>query len=117
MCSDPAARSSSSFNARRRPFGPQLAARRGAPHPGGSIDATIRLAARVLPNATYWRGCGYVRDPVHGGLIHYNATRRHMTTQLEAAGFKVVEIVGSHVPHSERSSVTPWYYYACRKMD
>jgi SAM-dependent methyltransferase len=110
----------STLNARCLAVWPQLSTARGAQIPWRivySLYATIQLAARVLPNATYWRGRGNVRDPVHGGLIHYNATRRHMTTQLEAAGFKVVEIVGSRVPHSERSSVTPWYYYACRKMD
>lgn len=109
----------SSLNARCLAVWPQLSTARAAEIPrriAYSLYATFRLAARVLPTATFWRGSGYVRDPVHGGLVHYNVTRPEMTRQLEAAGFEVVEIVGSHVQYSERSSVTPWYYYACRKV-
>lgn len=109
----------STLNARCLAVFPQMSGARGAEIPWRilySLYATIRLAARVLPGATYWRGRGYVRDPVHGGLIHYNTTRRHMTAQLKAAGFEVVEIVGGPRP-GLGSFLTPWYYYACRKVD
>jgi len=63
----------SSLNARCLAVWPQLSTARAAEIPrriAYSLYATFRLAARVLPGATFWRGRGYVRDPVHGGLVH-----------------------------------------------
>lgn len=108
----------STHNARSMAVWPQLSAARGAQIPWRivyAVYASIRLAGRVLPREAFWRGCGYVQDPVHGGLATYTATPRHMTPQLEAAGFEVVQIVGGRVPDSTLSIFTPWHYYACKR--
>jgi SAM-dependent methyltransferase len=108
----------SSHNARAIGVWPQLKTARGAQIPWRiiySLYASARLAARSLSNAAFWKGSGYVLDPVHGGLVIYLSTPRTFASQVESAGLEVVDLVGGHYPDVQALWLTPWYYYACRK--
>jgi SAM-dependent methyltransferase len=80
-----------------------------------SIAVSARLSCRTL-SGPYFRGAGYVLEPAHGGLTNYASTPEVMIPQLEAAGFRVLDIVGSGFPHVQSKHLTCWYYYACEKL-
>ena len=63
----------------------------------------------------FWKGSGYVLDPVHGGLVTYSSTPSTFVPQVESAGLEVVDLVGGRYPDVQAVWLTPWYYYACRK--
>ena len=108
----------SSHNARAIGVWPQLKTARGAQIPWRiiySFFASARLAGRSLSNAAFWKGSGYVLDPVHGGLVIYLSTPRTFAPQVELAGLEVVDLVGGRHPDVQAVWLTPWYYYACRK--
>ena len=108
----------SSHNARAIGVWPQLKTARGAQIPWRiiySFYASARLATRSLSNAAFWKGSGYVLDPVHGGLVIYLSTPRTFAPQVESAGLEVVDLVGGRYPDVQALWLTPWYYYVCRK--
>lgn len=108
----------SSHNARAVGVWPQLKTACGVQIPWRiiySLYASARLAARSLSHPAFWKGSGYVLDPVHGGVATYLSTPRTFAPQIEAAGLEVVDVVGGRYPDVQALWLTPWYYYACRK--
>jgi ubiquinone/menaquinone biosynthesis C-methylase UbiE len=108
----------SSRNARVIGVWPQLRTARGVQVPWRivySLYASLRLAARSLSQAAFWKGSGYLLDPVHGGLVHYSSTPPTFAPQVESAGLEVVDVLGGRHPEVQAPWLTPWYYYACRK--
>lgn len=81
-----------------------------------SLISTLRLAARAIPKEAFWRGCGYILDPTHGGLLTYTSTPSTMAPQLQAAGFDVLDVVGGPYPDMKSRYLTSWHYYACRNL-
>jgi SAM-dependent methyltransferase len=80
-----------------------------------SLYASARLAARHLRHSAFWKGSGYVHDPVHGGLVHYASTPRTFVPQVKLAGFEVVDVVPGPYLNVQAIWLTRWYYYACRR--
>jgi SAM-dependent methyltransferase len=74
------------------------------------------ISVRAVVAGIYAAGEGYILDPVHGGMHHYVSTPSTIAPQLAAAGFSVIETVGARYPTLRARSLTPWYYYSCRKM-
>jgi SAM-dependent methyltransferase len=108
----------SSHNARAIGVWPQLRTARGVQIPWRilyALYASARLAARSLLHPAFWKGSGYVLDPVHGGLATYSSIPRTVGLQIEAAGMEVVDVVGGRYPDVQAHWLTPWHYYACRK--
>jgi SAM-dependent methyltransferase len=77
---------------------------------------SIVISRRTQANGVYQAGEGYIHDPVHGGLKTYVSTPETIRSQIEAAGLKLVETVGGHYPNVTSAALTPWYYYACKKL-
>jgi ubiquinone/menaquinone biosynthesis C-methylase UbiE len=109
----------SSHNARIIGIWPNLSTAKGIQIPWRIVRAigkTATIAPRMLLSRTWWNQEGYIRDSVHGGMIHYVSTPQTMKPQLTRAGFEVVDIKGGEFPCQAASFLTPWYYYACRKV-
>jgi SAM-dependent methyltransferase len=109
----------SSHNARAIGVWPQLKTARGVQIPWRiirSFYASARLAARTLSHPAFWKGSGYGVDPVHGGLATYSSTPRTFAPQVESAGLEVVDVIGGNYPDVKALWLTPWHYYACRKL-
>lgn len=81
-----------------------------------SMAKSARLSLAAATGNTFSAGQGYMRDPVHGGMDHYVSTPKTITPQLERMGFGLIEQVGGHFPHVNSPYLTPWYYYACKKV-
>jgi SAM-dependent methyltransferase len=79
---------------------------------------TIRRTIRRMASRSFWTGHGYRLDPVHGGLVTYEATPARVTRDLQRFGFRVVDVLPSTYPR--RSSIpfgVPWYHYAAIAPD
>jgi len=97
---------------------PQLETARGIQIPWRivhSLYASARLATRSLRHSAFWRGSGYVHDPVHGGLVHYSSTPHTFVPQLKFAGFEVMDVVAGPYLNVPAIWLTGWHYYACRR--
>jgi ubiquinone/menaquinone biosynthesis C-methylase UbiE len=81
-----------------------------------SIGKSASLCFRNITRLSWWKGEGYIHDPVHGGMDHYVSTPRTMIPQLNKAGLEVLETVGGHYPRVKSIYLTPWTYYACRRI-
>ncbi len=73
---------------------------------------TAARCRRLLPSSSFWRGHGYVLDPVRGGLHTWTSTPRVVIDELERAGFVHASTVPGDHPARPRSLVAPWWYYA-----
>jgi SAM-dependent methyltransferase len=103
----------SSHNAQAIGVWPQLKTAHGIQIPWRilySLYASARVAARHLSHAAFWKGSGYVLDPVHGGLVTYSSTASTFAPQVESAGLEVVDVVGGRYPDVQALWLTPWYY-------
>lgn len=81
-----------------------------------SIYGSAKLLLRRLCNGALRHGCGYERDPVHGGLVHYLTTPNHLRSELAAVNMDLIEIAGPDWPQKTSKIATPWYYYVCKKL-
>lgn len=81
-----------------------------------SVAISARLGFRTLSQGPFFRGAGYILEPTHGGVTNYVSTPEVMIPQLEAAGFRVLDIVGSGYPNVQSKYLNCWYYYACEKV-
>jgi SAM-dependent methyltransferase len=92
----------------------------------GRARATFRIAyaaghsltnlASRLPSRAFWRGRGYVYDPMlDGGLMTYVATPEHVRREVSAVGLEIVRCLPGQLPCTGGPWVTPWYYYASTK--
>jgi len=80
-----------------------------------SLAKAIPRAYRRLPTAAFWRGTGYIVDPVHGGLrIHY-AVPAKVVAELNRAGFRLLQQLPENYPVKGSEYTTRWYYYAFSK--
>ena len=82
-----------------------------------SIYQSIRFIIQKGTNLAFWRGDGYIVDPVHGGLLTHVSTPEHVTSELTRCEFNLVTIVGSDYPRRNLRYATPWYYYVFVKSE
>jgi SAM-dependent methyltransferase len=80
-----------------------------------AVGASLRLSFLQLRSRSFWEGRGYIVDPTDGGLNTYVSMPDVIAPQIEAAGMKVVDVVGGRFPDTENLYLTPWHYYACQK--
>jgi SAM-dependent methyltransferase len=80
-----------------------------------SIGRSIILASRQLGREPFRTGMGYIRDPVHGGLITFVSTPERIASEAAAAGLRIVEVVDSLYPETVLRYFIPWYYYVLTK--
>lgn len=107
----------SSHNARVLGTWPLLRDARGSRIPWRILRAlviSLLLAPRQLLSRVFWRGEGYLHDPVHGGMNHYVSTPQRLLPQLQRVGFELLETANGHYPDVASTSLAPWFYYACR---
>ena len=81
-----------------------------------SVFKTAQLTTRSVFKAFFWRGEGYVFDPVHGGVWTHTSTPEFVVAELASLGFENIGIVGGHHPQRTINLATPWYYYAFKKI-
>ncbi len=111
----------SSHNARYLFFAPLLNGARPLKKLWRLIYAVVQTVRNSPPRITskaFWRGVGYLRDPLSGGgLITRVSTQERLTAELRRSRFTVARIVGAHYPQVRPTVAEPWYYYACVKDD
>jgi len=75
------------------------------------------LPSRMVSGA-FWRGEGYIRDPLSCGKSIIHATRpEHFARELWQSGFTLTCILGAQYPLKRGVFSEPWYYYVCVKQD
>lgn len=82
------------------------------------VRAAFRAAimtTRALCSASFYRGYGYVMDPIHGGLHTHISTPRATISETEAAGFRHVEYAAADRPAARSTYLVPWFYYVFSK--
>lgn len=72
---------------------------------------TIPRALRKLPTKAFWRGAGYVLDPIHGGVLTYCAVPRRVIAELASFHFDLLLELPEDYPQRSRSYGTRWFYY------
>jgi SAM-dependent methyltransferase len=86
-----------------------------------SVYAGVHTAACLLtrlPSAAFWKGSGYVLDPMGPAIAKiYVAEPDAVNRELAAAGLAIEECIAGQFPRSGGRFRTPWYYYACLKRD
>lgn len=79
-----------------------------------SIAKAIPRASRRLPTAAFWRGEGYIADPVYGVVIHHGIPAR-VVAELSHFGFRFLQVLPENYPNRGYEYSTRWYYYAFSK--
>jgi len=109
----------SSHNAKQLAQYPSLAGASASRRVWRSFRALARtpfVAYRALRSNAFFAGCGYVHDPVHGGLRLHVSTPESITRDAQSAGLSVVEVVGGYYPAELSRYLTSWYYYVLRPL-
>lgn len=83
----------------------------------GSLARSPSFVIRRGRHAPFWKGHGYVLDPVRGGLTTYEAAPDHVITDAFSVGFELEEVVASTFPSKRSRLRVPWYYFAFRAAD
>ena len=77
---------------------------------------TAACVATRLPSTAFWRGSGYVFDPMGPAIAKiYVAAPDEVSRELAEAGLVVDQRVPGQFPRGGGRFRTPWYYYACVK--
>lgn len=71
---------------------------------------TVRLVVRRVSEPSFWRGHGYLLDPVRGGLVTHAAVPSHVIAEVESAGFRHLLTLPSDHPRRPNRFVSSWYY-------
>lgn len=77
------------------------------------VSSLMRM--RRIFTASFWRGEGYVREEVHGGLFFHHSIPASVISEVGDHGFRFCELVGNDYPRSSGTYVSDWYYYAFAK--
>jgi SAM-dependent methyltransferase len=91
---------------------------RGGPRRARRFAHWLRLSMSMVwrraSSATFWRGHGYVLDPVRGGLTTFETTPSAFAAEVRGSGFTVVTTVASSYPAMQPRVFVPWFYFCCR---
>ena len=71
----------------------------------------FRVGGRMLSTKGFWRGSGYIMDPVHGGLLLHVSSPESIARDCAAAGLRVVEQAGHFHPKRVPAWLNPWTNY------
>lgn len=82
---------------------------------GQSIWRTLGRAWRRIPSRMFWRGEGYLLDPVHGGLHTYHSTPSRIIAELSRMRLRPLRVLGDDYPRRSHPYATDWYYYVFAK--
>jgi SAM-dependent methyltransferase len=81
-----------------------------------AVVHTAACLATRLPSAAFWRGTGYVLDPMGPAFSKVCvAAPEAVGREVAVAGLSVEERVAGQFPCGGGTLRTPWYYYACLK--
>jgi SAM-dependent methyltransferase len=81
------------------------------------VHTAVCLATR-LPSSAFWKGSGYVLDPMGPAIAKiYVAGPDAVSRELAATGLTIEMRVAGQFPRGGGRFRTPWYYYACLKRD
>ena len=79
------------------------------------VHTVVCLATR-LPSSAFWKGSGYVLDPMGPALAKiYVAAPDAVSREVAAAGLVIEDRIPGQFPRGGGQFRTPWYYYACLK--
>jgi SAM-dependent methyltransferase len=76
-----------------------------------SVAQFVRNCFRVVPRRPFWRGSGYILDPVHGGLHTHVSSPASIARDAAEANLTVVEHAGHYHPARVPALLDPWTYY------
>jgi ubiquinone/menaquinone biosynthesis C-methylase UbiE len=79
-----------------------------------ALVLSLSRIPRIFTSA-FWRGEGYVRERVHGGLSLYHAVPKCVVRELQSHQFRFWEVLGNDYPLSIGAWSTDWYYYVFTK--
>ncbi len=82
-----------------------------------AIARSIVQSGRALTNAYFWRGHGYMRDPVHGGLHSHVSSLASIAEDCAAVGLEIEEAVGAFHPRQVPEWANNWTTYVLRRSD
>ena len=71
--------------------------------------------AKALVSSSFWRGAGYVVDPVHGGLRTHVSGQASIAADCAAVGLDVVEAVGAFHPRRVPEFANNWTTYVLHR--
>jgi ubiquinone/menaquinone biosynthesis C-methylase UbiE len=63
----------------------------------------------------FYKGAGYILDPIHGGLITFISSPKMIAREATAAGYEMIETINRHYPERTSTYFTAWYYYVLKK--
>src|ERR1700730_6819060 len=69
-----------------------------------------RILARV-PSLAFWRGEGYLLDPVHGGLMTHCWVPGRVAATVQEERFLPLRVLGNDYSRASHEYVNDWYYY------
>ena len=78
---------------------------------GRAVVKGTALAARMLSSRAFWRGSGFIIDPVHGGLHMHVSTPRSIASDCARAQLRIEEYVGHYFPKKVPQALNPWNTY------
>lgn len=78
--------------------------------------ASVRLLARALPSAAFWRGEGYLRDPSSPHVL-YATTEERIASEFANAGLILTRRLPSTHPVTAASWMVPWAYFVFERSD
>jgi ubiquinone/menaquinone biosynthesis C-methylase UbiE len=77
----------------------------------------LSLVIRQLGRKAFYKGEGYIVDPVHGGHFMHVTTPRLAVQELQANGFSVLDTVNAVDAVESGEFTAPGYYYVARKTN
>lgn len=77
----------------------------------------LSLVVRQLGRQAFYRGEGYIVDPVHGGHFMHVTTPELAHEELRRHGFDVVETLDAVSQGASSQWTAPGYYFVARKVD
>ncbi|MEY4766858.1 MAG: hypothetical protein RI907_3531 [Pseudomonadota bacterium] len=77
----------------------------------------LSLMARQMGRKAFYRGEGYIVDPVHGGHFMHVTTPAWAHQELRQHQFEVMDTVDAVSSGSSSAWTAPGYYFVARKVD
>jgi ubiquinone/menaquinone biosynthesis C-methylase UbiE len=76
-----------------------------------AVGRRLACATHAVTSAAFYRGHGYMHDPVYGGLWMHTTTPKHVSQELQSSGLLLLEKIGCFYPDEVPSILTNWYHY------
>lgn len=76
-----------------------------------AVGRSPMFLLRAVRSRAFYENCGYITDPVHGGLHTHVSTPASIARDARDAGLAIAETVGGYYPKRVSRYLTNWYYY------